>query len=483
MNKKIIIYVLGRIMQVFGTLFAAPLLVSLIYNEPIIYPISYLIPGIILIVIGYFVTLNEPENKSFYAKEGFIIVSTTWIFISLIGAIPLVINGDIPSIIDAFFEMASGFTTTGSSIMSTLDYMSHSSIFWRSFAHLIGGMGVLVFALAVLPQIGSETVHIMKAEVPGPQFGKLVSKLSDTARILYILYIVFTIITILGLIVLGMPVYDSFIYGFGAAGTGGFAMNDAGILSYNSPAIEIFLSIAMLVFGVNFNLYFLIVLGHFKKIFKSEELKWYLGIVLGAVLLIATQLVVHGKNILLAFKNSFFAVTSIITTTGFATENFNHWPVFAKTILIMLMFVGGMAGSTAGGLKVSRVAIGIKTASAEYKRMLHPNRAVSVVFEGSYVDQGLLNSVASYFFVYASVFVVGLLLITLDAPDFLTAFSTVATTLNNIGPGLEQVGPTGSFAFYNPLSKLVLTFLMIIGRLELFPILVLLSPKTWTSIS
>lgn len=256
-----------------------------------------MIPGVFSIVIGFLLTFKKPDNTLFYAKEGFIIVSLSWIIISFLGAIPFVINGDIPFIIDAFFEMASGFSTTGSSIMNTLDFMSHSSIFWRSFAHLVGGMGVLVFALAVLPQIGSETVHVMKAEVPGPQFGKLVAKLSDTARILYILYIVFTAVVIIGLIILGMPVYDSFIYAFGAAGTGGFAMNDAGILSYNSPAIELFLSFAMLMFGVNFNLYFLIVLGHFKKIFQSEELKWYLGITVGATLLISTQLVVHGKDI------------------------------------------------------------------------------------------------------------------------------------------------------------------------------------------
>lgn len=483
MNKKIIVYILGRLLQVFGMLFSVPLIVSLIYHESAIYVLSYLIPGVFSIVIGFLLTFKKPDNTLFYAKEGFIIVSLSWIIISFLGAIPFVINGDIPFIIDAFFEMASGFSTTGSSIMNTLDFMSHSSIFWRSFAHLVGGMGVLVFALAVLPQIGSETVHVMKAEVPGPQFGKLVAKLSDTARILYILYLVFTVVVIIGLIILGMPVYDSFVYAFGAAGTGGFAMNDAGILSYNSPAIELFLSFAMLVFGVNFNLYFLIVLGHFKKIFQSEELKWYLGIVVGATLLISTQLVVHGKDILMALKNSLFTVISIITTTGFSTENFNQWPVFSKTILILLMFIGGMAGSTAGGLKVSRVAIGIKSAVAEYKRMLHPNRTVSVVFEDGFIDQSLLSSIASYFLVYVLVFVVGLLMITLDSPDFLTAFSTVAATLNNIGPGLEQVGPDASFAFYNPLSKLILSFLMIIGRLELFPILILLSPKTWTRIS
>lgn len=258
MNNRIIFYTLGRLIQVFGALLIAPLFVSIYYQEPLTYILSYLMTAVFSVAIGYILSHKKPENSAFYAKEGFIIVSLSWIIVSLIGAIPFVINGDIPSIVDAFFEASSGFTTTGASILNTLEPLSKSSIFWRSFTHLIGGMGVLVFALAILPQTGSETVHIMKAEVPGPQFGKLVSKLSSTARILYFIYILFTLITIMGLHVLGMPLFDSFIYAFGAAGTGGFSMSDAGLQVYNSSAIEVFLSIAMLVFGVNFNLYFFI---------------------------------------------------------------------------------------------------------------------------------------------------------------------------------------------------------------------------------
>ncbi len=483
MNNRIIFYTLGRLIQVFGALLIAPLFVSIYYQEPLTYILSYLMTAVFSVAIGYILSHKKPENSAFYAKEGFIIVSLSWIIVSLIGAIPFVINGDIPSIVDAFFEASSGFTTTGASILNTLEPLSKSSIFWRSFTHLIGGMGVLVFALAILPQTGSETVHIMKAEVPGPQFGKLVSKLSSTARILYFIYILFTLITIMGLHVLGMPLFDSFIYAFGAAGTGGFSMSDAGLQVYNSSAIEVFLSIAMLVFGVNFNLYFLIMLGQFKKMFQSEELKWYVGFVVVAVFMISSELVVYGEQLVQALIDSLFTVSSIMTTTGYATANFNQWPVFSRTILLLLMFIGGMAGSTAGGLKVSRIVITIKSAISEYKRMLHPNRTVSIIFEENFVNQSLLNSVASYVFVYALVFIASLLIISLDAPDFLTAFSSIAATLNNIGPGLEQVGPDASFAFYNPLSKVVLSMVMIIGRLELFPMLILFSPKTWTSIS
>lgn len=483
MNKRMIIFVLGRFMQIIGALLLVPLIVSLVFREDLVHIMSFLLTSVLSFALGLAMTFKKPKDSAFYAKEGFIIVSLTWLMVSIIGAVPFVINGDIPSFIDAFFETSSGFTTTGASALNSIDHMANSSVFWRSFTHLIGGMGVLVFALAVLPQLGSETVHIMKAEVPGPQFGKLVSRLSNSARILYLMYFFLTLITIIGLVILGMPLFDALIYAFGAAGTGGFSMNDAGIAQYGSSAIEVFLSLAMLIFGVNFNLYFLIVIGHFKKIFQSEELKWYLSIVGLATLFIAAQLIVFGQGLGQALVDSLFATSSIMTTTGYATANFNHWPLFSRTVLLVLMFVGGMAGSTAGGLKVSRVAMLVKAGVAEYKRMLHPNRTVSVVFEDSYVKPDLMNSVASYVFVYCLVFLVSLVLITLDAPDFLTALSSVAATLNNIGPGLEQVGPDASFAYYNPLSKLLLSFVMIIGRLEIFPMLVLFSPKTWSRIS
>lgn len=483
MNKRIIFYTLGRLIQIFGALLVLPLIVSLIYQESSEFILSYVITAALSILAGFLLTRVKVKDTAFYAKEGFIIVSLSWILVSFIGALPFVFNGDIPSIVDAFFETSSGLTTSGSSALSSTDHMAHSSIFWRSFTHLVGGMGVLVFALAVLPKVDSETVHIMKAEVPGPQFGKLVARLSDSARILYIIYIIFTLITIAGLVILGMPFFDSMIYAFGAAGTGGFSMNDAGVRMYNSNAIEVFLSIAMVVFGVNFNLYFLLLFGYADKFFKSEELKWYLGFVIGATVLIAIQLAVYGQQVGQALVDSLFAVTSVITTTGYGTANFGQWPLFSQLILLLLMFIGGMAGSTAGGLKVSRIAVAVKAAFAEYKRMLHPNRNVSVMMEGEHVNATLLRSISSYIFVYALVFVAALIIISFDANDFLTAFSSVAATLNNIGPGLGEVGPAGSFAFYNPLSKIVLSFVMIIGRLELFPILILFSPKTWTSIS
>lgn len=472
-------FVLGRLLQIEAALMAIPLIVSLIYDEPIEYTLSFLVVGAVSAIIGYLLTIRPPKIKSLYAKEGFVIVSLSWLLLSIFGALPFVLSGDIPSFVDAFFETASGFTTTGASILDDVEALSHSMLFWRSFTHLIGGMGVLVFALAVLPRTESESVHIMKAEVPGPTFGKLVSKLSDSARYLYIIYLVLTVVIIGLLYVAGMPLFDSFIHAFGAAGTGGFGMRNGSIAPYDSVAIEVILGIAMLIFGANFNIYFLMITKHFKESIQSEELKWYGGFVVGSIVLITAHLTVLYHNFGDALRHSFFAVTSIITTTGFATDNFGDWPLFSRIILLFLMFVGGMAGSTGGGIKVSRIAIMIKTAFAELKRNAYPNRIISMHFEKKPLEGRVIKAVVNYLVVYIMVFAVILLIISLELPDFTSAFSAVAATFNNIGPGLGVVGPAASYSFLNDFNKLVLSIAMIMGRLEIFPILILFSPGIW----
>ena len=465
-------------MVVAGLMFF-PIVVSLIYREPIRYLLSFLFTAILMVGIGFSFSRTKMNTHKLYAKEGFIIVALSWILVSAFGALPFVISGDIPSFVDAFFETSSGFTTTGSSILTDVEALSHSMLFWRSFTHLIGGMGVLVFALAVLPSSDSESVHIMKAEMPGPTFGKLVSRLSSTARILYIIYFVMTLVVIFLLWLAGLPLFDSLLLSFGVAGTGGFGIVNGSIAPYNSVAIELILGIGMLIFGINFNLFFLMVNKEFKQALKNEELKWYLRIVGISIVLISINLVMHAVPVLTSLRDSFFTVSSVITTSGFSTALFEHWPMFSQLILLLLMFIGGMAGSTAGGLKVSRIAILVKSGIAELKRAVRPNRVVTVKIENKLMDEKELNKIYSYVIIYAFIFVATTLMVSFEAPDFISAFSTVATTINNIGPGLGAVGPGGNFSMYSPFIKVVLSFIMIMGRLEIFPVLILLSPNTW----
>lgn len=479
MNKDIVRYVTGRILMVVAGLMFFPIVVSLIYREPIRYLLSFLFTAILMVGIGFSFSRTKMNTHKLYAKEGFIIVALSWILVSAFGALPFVISGDIPSFVDAFFETSSGFTTTGSSILTDVEALSHSMLFWRSFTHLIGGMGVLVFALAVLPSSDSESVHIMKAEMPGPTFGKLVSRLSSTARILYIIYFVMTLVVIFLLWLAGLPLFDSLLLSFGVAGTGGFGIVNGSVAPYNSVAIELILGIGMLIFGINFNLFFLMVNKEFKQALKNEELKWYLRIVGISIVLISINLVMHAVPVLTSLRDSFFTVSSVITTSGFSTALFEHWPMFSQLILLLLMFIGGMAGSTAGGLKVSRIAILVKSGIAELKRAVRPNRVVTVQFENKLMDEKELNKIYSYVIIYAFIFVATTLMVSFEAPDFISAFSTVATTINNIGPGLGAVGPGGNFSMYSPFIKVVLSFIMIMGRLEIFPVLILLSPNTW----
>lgn len=479
MNKSVIKFIIGRILKIEALLMIAPLVVSLIYQEDSLYQFSFLIVILALFFIGYLLCRGEVNKRQIYAKEGFIIVSLSWIVLSFFGSLPFVISGDIPSLIDAFFETSSGFTTTGSSILIDVEALAHSMLFWRSFTHLVGGMGVLVFALAVMPQIGSESVHIMKAEVPGPVFGKVVAKLSSSARILYLIYLSMAAVMVVLLLFGGMNLFDALLLAFGTAGTGGFGIRNGSLLSYDSAYIDVVLSVGMILFGINFNLYYLILIGHIKEAFSSEELRWYFAIIVSAVLLICLNIYTTYESIWTMIRDVFFSVSSIITTTGFSTVDFGKWPLFSRVIILLLMFIGGCAGSTAGGLKVSRVSLLVKSAIAEFKRMSQPNRIVVIKHEKKTIERDTIRSVINYFLVYLVIFITLVLIISLDFNDFESAFSTIASTFNNIGPGLGQVGPMGGYSGLSNWSKILLSFVMIAGRLEIFPIIILFSSRTW----
>lgn len=479
MNIAIVRYLIARLMQIEGLLMVVPLVVSFIYGESWQYIFSFLSVLLFLLIVGQIMSWKMPKNRRVTAKEGFVIVSLSWILFSFFGALPFVINGDIPSMIDAFFETSSGFTTTGSSILVDVEALAHSSLFWRSFTHLVGGMGILVFALAILPQLDSQSVNIMKAEVPGPTFGKLVSKLSSTARILYIIYLVMTAIVVILLWMSGMDLFDSFLHAFGVAGTGGFGVKNGSVAPYQNPTAEWIISIGMLLFGVNFNLYYMILIKQVRQVFKSEELRWYLIIVASAVGLICLNLFQSYDSMSTMIRDVFFSVSSIITTSGFSTADFGAWPLFSQSILLLLMFFGACAGSTAGGLKISRVVLYGKIILSELKKVAQPNRIVSVHYDGKALNKNIKHSVANYFVVYIAIFTLLVLLINLDAPDFLSGFSAVTATFNNIGPGLGAVGPTYSFAELSNFSKVLLSFVMLAGRLEIFPMIILFTPRTW----
>ena len=479
MNKRMIGFVIGRLLLLEAMLMVLPLGVSFIYGETLKYKGTYFGVIMLLIAIGLGLSLKNPKNMSIQGREGFVIVALSWILMSAFGALPFVITGEIPSFIDAFFETVSGFTTTGSSIITDLSVISRSNLFWRSFTHLVGGMGVLVLVLAIFPKHSPGSVHVMKAEVPGPTFGKLVSKLSTTARVLYKIYLVMTLVMIILLMLGGLDWFESSLLAFGTAGTGGFGVRNGSILPYNSAYVDIVLAIGMLVFGVNFNIYYFILIGKVKEALSNEELKYYLIIVGTAVALIFINISTTYKSMWHALRDIFFPVSSVITTTGFSTADFGKWPVFSQTVILLLMFFGACAGSTAGGLKISRVIMMAKMFVAEIKQMISPNRVVSIKYEHKPLDSKVKKGVANYFIVYIGIFTALLLIVSMTTDDFLTAFSAVAATFNNIGPGLGKVGPAFSFADMTDLSKIFLSFGMLAGRLELFPMLILFAPETW----
>lgn len=482
MNYRMIFNIIGNILKVIGIMLLVPVIIALIYQESLRNILSFGLTALGSFVIGFLLSFKKPKNLNFYAKEGLVIVGLSWFIISLVGCLPLIINGDISNFFDAFFEVVSGFTTTGATVLSDIDSLAKSSIFYRSFTHWLGGMGVLVFVLAFLPS-NAQNIHLLRAESPGPQVGKLVSKIKLTATILYIIYAVLTLIEVIFLLCGGMPLFDSIVNSLATAGTGGFSMNNAGIGGY-SVYSQVVIAVFMLIFGVNFNLYYFALIGHVKQALKSEELRWYLIIIFLATSLITLDLTLYNNlSVNLGFmtnlKNAFFQVTSIITTTGFSTVDFNYWPIFSQTILLILIFIGGCAGSTAGGIKVSRFVIFIKTINQNIKKMIHPHSVSTITFEGQKVEKGVQDGVSAYFGTIFILFLLSTVLISIDGYDITTNISAVATCINNVGPGLNVVGPTGNFGGFSSFSKMVLIFDMIIGRLEIYPVLVLFHISTW----
>lgn len=477
MNYRMILYVLGRIGLVEAVLLAAPLVVSLLYGEQVL--AAWLVPMLLLLAVGALLGLRTPKDTTIFAREGLVVVAMAWVLLSLFGAIPFVMTGDIPSFVDAFFETVSGFTTTGSSILTDVEALHRSTAFWRSFTHWVGGMGVLVFAMAVLPMSDGRAMHLMRAEVPGPTVDKISSKLRDTAKILYKIYFVMTVIEIVLLLLGGMPLYDALINAFGSAGTGGFSHLANSVGQYDNLYYEIVIGVSMLLFGVNFNIYYLLLLRHFREALLSEELRTYFGIVAAAVLVIAVNITQTCGSFAKALRYAFFQVASVITTTGYATADFNVWPAFSRTVLVLLMFFGACAGSTGGGFKISRVIILVKSSMRDIQRMLHPHAVTTVRFEGKPLDDKTVHGTSIYLTIYIMTFIVSVLLVSLDHFDLVTTFTAVAACFNNIGPGLAMVGPTGSFAYFSDPVKLLLSFDMLAGRLELYPMLVLFAPTMW----
>ena len=480
MNRRMIVYVLGRILLAEALLMLPSLAVGLIYGEGADAVRAFLPPILLLLGAGVLMGVKRPYDTVIYARDGFFVVATSWILLSLFGALPLWFCGEFPTFWDCIFEIVSGFTPTGASVLSAPEVLPHSILFWRSFTHWIGGMGVLVFVLAVMPLSENRALHLMRAEVPGPVVGKLVPRMRETAKILYAVYTALTAVLVILLLFGGMPLFDSLCYAFGTAGTGGFSISAAGVGAYDSAYIEIIVGVFMLLFGVYFNLYYLILIGRAKEALRSEELRWYLMIVLCAVLSIAANTYSLYQNTATSLRHAFFQVSTIITTTGFATVDFaNGWPLFSQTILLLLMVVGACAGSTGGGLKVSRLMLLIKTCRQEVRRLIHPRVVTVVRFEGKAVDTSLMRTTLTYFVMYVLILCVSTLLLSLDRADFLTSFSAELACFNNIGPGLGAVGPMGSYAAYSAWSKMLLSLNMLLGRLEIFPILVLFSPGIW----
>lgn len=479
MNVAIIRYILGYILKIEGLFLILPSVVAAIYHEK--EGFFYLGVGVFCIIFGILLSLKKPSDSVFYLKEGCVATALSWIFLSIFGAIPFFLTGEIPSYVDALFETVSGFTTTGASILSDVEALSHCSLFWRSFTHWIGGMGVLVFLLAIVPMTGGSHMNLMRAESPGPSVGKLVPKVRYTARILYLIYLGLTILEFVLLLCGGMPVFDSMTTSFGTAGTGGFGIKNDSIAGYSSY-IQWVVTVFMILFGINFNAYYLIIFRNVKKALCMEEVRCYLIIILVSTGIIFAQLLRTGINTFKAITDAAFQVSSIITTTGFSTVDFNIWPQTSKTILVMLMFVGACAGSTGGGIKVSRFIILVKSLVKELNSYIHPKSISKVKIEGKVVEHEIVRATNVYIITFVIIFTISVLAVSIEGNDLVTNFTAVAATINNIGPGLELVGPTQNFGSFTVFSKFILMFDMLAGRLELFPLLILFHPTLWKDI-
>ena len=476
MNSSIIRYILGSILKTEAVLLLLPCIVALFYTEQ--EGLWYLPVAAGCFVLGFLMTRRKPKDNVFYLKEGCIATSLSWIFLSFFGCLPFCLTGEIPSFTDALFETISGFTTTGASVLSDVEALSHCSLFWRSFTHWIGGMGVLVFLLAIVPLSGGSNINLMRAESPGPSVGKLVPKVKYTARILYLIYLGMTVVEIILLLIGKMPLFDALCTGFGTAGTGGFGIKNDSFAGY-SPYLQWVVTIFMILFGINFNAYYLILFGKVKKALQMEEVRYYLLTIIAAVGIIFFSILETCANAFEALTQSAFQVASIITTTGFSTTDFNTWTSTCKIILVLLMFVGACAGSTGGGIKVSRFVILFKTVKKEFTSFIHPKSIKKIQMDDKPVDHETMRTVNVYIITFMVLFVLSVFLVSFDDTDLVTEFTAVAATINNIGPGLEMVGPAANFGFFSDFAKYVLMFDMLAGRLELFPLLLLFHPSIW----
>ena len=476
MNYQMIGFVIGRILLTEGVLLLVPAITAILYEESLN---PFLITMFLLVTVGWGLCMRKPKKTTLYARDGFAVVALAWIFMSLFGALPFVISGDIPNYVDALFETVSGFTTTGATVLVVVEEMSKSGLMWRSFTHWIGGMGVLVFVMAILPMTEGNGMYLMRAETPGPTSGKLVSRMGDSAKILYGIYIALTLLLFLMLVVGGMPVFDAWVHTFSTAGTGGFSSLSLSIGGYNNLYFELVLGIFMLLFGTNFTWYYFLIMRKFRDALRMEEVRIYLLIVLAAVVGITIDILPIYGDVGTSLRHAFFQTSAIITTTGYATQDFGLWPTFSQSVLITLMFIGSCAGSTAGGLKVGRLIIMIKSVFADMKRMLHPNAVTAVRYEGRALTEKQIRGTYQYVSVYVCLFIVSCLLLSLEQEDLVTTVTAIITCHNNAGPGLGLVGPSGNYSIFSAPAKLLLALNMLLGRLEIFPVLLLFSPSIW----
>lgn len=476
MNIRIVLYILGKVMIFLSLFLLLPCIVAVIYQETS--GIFFLATALFSALVGILLSVKKPKDKSFYAREGFVVVALSWILLSFVGCIPFYASGEIPGFIDAMFEMVSGFTTTGASILPRVEDLSKCMLFWRSFSHWIGGMGVLVFILAILPMAGASNMHLLRAESSGPSVGKLVPKMKQTAIILYGIYMSMTVIMIILLAITGMPLFDNICITFGTAGTGGFGLTSDSIAGCTASQQWI-ITVFMVLFGVNFSFYYLILFGKVRQAFKMEEVRWYLIVYLSVVVLIVINISGSVLKSEETVRAAAFQVASVMTTTGFSTVDYELWPEFSKGLLVLVMFIGACAGSTGGGIKISRLVLGAKSIAKDLKNLIYPQRVKITKMDGKPLSDMALKSVGVYFLLYAAIFTFSIIVISVDNFNFETNFTAVAATLNNIGPGLGDVGPTDNFAAFSPVSKIVFMFDMLVGRLEIFPMMLLIMPSTW----
>lgn len=477
MNYGIIRYIIGKVIEIEGAFFVIPVLTALVYHEWSGLGV-YMLLACFYMFAGFIMSSKKPEKKEFYAREGYVLAALAWIIMSILGAIPFVITGDIPSMADAVFEIASGFTTTGASILASPEPLLKCNLMWRSFSHWIGGMGVLVFLIAILPSGGGESIYIMKAESTGPSVGKIVPRIKQTSKILYEIYTALTFILFVLLVLGRMPVFDAICLTFGTAGTGGFGILADSVASYNTYC-QVVITIFMLLFGVNFTFFYMLLIGKARDALRMEEVRGYLAIYCAITLLITLNLWAQNGRFLHQLQQVSFQTSSVMTTTGYSTQDFNAWPQFSKILMGLLMAIGGCTGSTGGGIKVSRILVYVKGIIKEISEQVHPRRVKVLRVDGKRVDDSILRAIYIYLALYTLIFIISLVIVGIDGYDWETTFSAVLATINNIGPGFGLVGPTGNFGMFSVMSKLVLTFDMIAGRLELIPLFVLLMPDTW----